>query len=129
MTEKKFLSIEDIEAQDSTTYKTLPAWGGMVRIASLTADEMIDYVESNEGPAGRVAGIRLLVRSLVDEEGKRIGKEEHVDIFRKKDTSTMSRLVGEAMDINGISRPKATAEATKNVSSEAPTGASPSTLH
>lgn len=129
MAEQKYLSIQDIDSTDTTVYKDVPAWGGMVRLASLSADEMIDYVEGNEGPGQRVAGIRLLVKSLVDDTGKRIGKEEHVEIFKKKDTLTMSRLVGEAMELNGIQRPKAVVDAIKNASSEAQIGASPSTLH
>lgn len=124
--EKKYLSMEDIEKHADVRYAEAEAWGGILRLASLSADEMIEFVESNEGPGRKLAGIRMLVRSMVDGEGKRIGTEQHLEVLKKKDSGTVSKLVGMVMELNGM---RVTLPDLKNASSGATAAASPTVLH
>ncbi len=122
---KKVLSIEDMLAAPNTQFMEVNAWGGMVRLGSLSAEELIEFVEGNEDPkAKRVAGIRMIVRSLVNEAGERVGTEAHVPAFLKKDAATTNKLVEAVMELNGMREPKV--KEVKNDSGGAPTVASPS---
>ena len=121
---KKILSIDDMLAAPNSQFMEVEAWGGLVRIGSLSAQEMIEFVEGNEDPKRRrIAGIRMIVRSLVDEEGNHVGTEAHVNAFLKKDAATTNRLVEAIMELNGMREPKV--KEVKNVSGEVPTDASP----
>ena len=114
---EEVLSIDDMLAADDVKYAEVSAWGGKVRLGSLDAGSMLDFVEANEGSAKRTAGIRLLVKSLVDKDGKRIGEDRHVDLFKKKDAGTINRMLEEIMRLNGLDDKKAATA--KNDSSEA----------
>ena len=129
MTEKKLLSIEEIDGVDDTAYVEVdvPEWKGTIRFGSLPAGAMIEWVESNDGPAKRTAGIRLLIRSLVDMDGKRIGTDKHIEIFKKRDARVCNRLLDVVLEMNGLSAKKQ--EAAKNDSSEAVSDVSPTVLH
>jgi hypothetical protein len=123
LADEKPLSIEDILAVDDIQYTEVEAWGGKVRLGSLTAGDVLEFVESNEGPAKRTAGIRLLIKSLVDADGNRIGRPEMLDRFRKKNAQIINMLVEKILILNGLST-KGTTEAAKNDSGEALPGAS-----
>jgi hypothetical protein len=100
---KKILSIEEMLASPNTEFREVDAWGGTVRLGTLTAEEMIEFVEQNtDDKARRVAGIRMIVRSLVNEAGERIGTETHVPLFLKKDAATTNRIVEVVMEMNGM---------------------------
>jgi hypothetical protein len=110
---KKILSMDEMLAAPDVQFREIEAWGGTVRLGSLTAEEMIEFVEQNANEkARRVAGVRMIIRSLVDEAGARIGKEEHIPLFLKKDAATTNRIVEVVMEMNGLSKPKA--DAVKN---------------
>ncbi len=102
VTEDKVLSIDEIIAAPDVQYDTVDAWGGKVRIGSIDAGTMLDFVESNDGPAKRTAGLRLLIKSLVDAEGNRIGTEKHLEAFKKKDSATIDRVVTKILKLNGL---------------------------
>lgn len=125
-TQKVFDSIDDMLAKDDVRYATVPVpeWGGAVRFGSLSAGAMLDFVESNEGPAKRTAGLRLIIQSLVDSTGKRIGNvEKHLEAMRSKDAQVTNRLVGEILKLNGMD--EASKKVLGNESSAASSGASP----
>lgn len=121
----KLLSIEEVTAVEDITYDVIdiPEWGGKIRIGSITAEDMMEWVESNEGEARRTAGLRLIVKSLVDEEGNRIGAPNLLQVLKKKNNAVCTRIVERILKLNQLN-PKASEEL-KNASSEAPTGASP----
>ncbi len=105
----KVLSVDEMLAAEDVKYAEIEAWGGLVRIGSLTAEEMIEFVESNENAeAKRLAGLRMIVRSLVDPQGARIGTEAHVKAFAKKDAGETSKLVTEILKLNGLDKKAAT---------------------
>lgn len=97
------LGIEDIRDATDTVYETLevPEWNGSIRIGTLDAGTMIEHVKANEGPAKFTAGIRMLIESLVDGEGRRIGKPEHQQIFMKKNAVVVNRIADSILKLNG----------------------------
>jgi len=103
----RVLSVDEMLAAEDVSYAEIEAWGGIVRVGSLTADEMIDFIEANEGVEKRNAGLRLIVRSLVDADGKRIGTEAHVKAFGKKDAGLTSKVVNRILELNGLDKKKA----------------------
>lgn len=126
---KKYLTIEDIEKAEDVRYDEIPAWGGIVRIASLPADEMIAFQEQNEGPKKKEGFARLIAKSMVDAAGNRIGTAKHIEIFKKKDSATVVMVVQRVLKLNNADDLEQQLKDAKNVSGEVPSVASPSTLH
>lgn len=118
------MGITEIAAAPDVQYIDVEAWGGFLRLGSLTAGDMIEFIEANEGPAKKTAGLRLIINSLVDENGNRIGDEKRdLPMLRKKDSKTCNMLVQKILDLNGLD--KKNEGGAKNGSSEANTDASP----
>jgi hypothetical protein len=113
--EEHVLSMAEIEAEDGVEYATIPGFkeGQVFRIASLTAGDMIEWSEANEGEAKRTAGLRLIVKSLVDESGKHIATDAHIATFRKKTHKVTEAIVKAILKHNGMSV-KQDAEAKKD---------------
>lgn len=130
------MSLDQIAATDDLKYAYLKAFGGEIRVGSLSADVLLDFVEANEGPAKRKAGLRILVLSLVDDDGNRIGGspdgddaskalfEKNIKMFGGKNHDTIIGLVAEVLKLNGMDVKKKSVDAAKNDSSEAPSDAS-----
>lgn len=127
--ESKLLSLDDIDSVDDIKIirREVPEWGGHILLGSLPSSDMIDWVEATEGPAKRTAGLRLLVKSLVDDNGNRIGTDNHLQVFKKKSAEVCNRVLDDIIKLNGLNK-KAEAEI-KNESSEVDTAASPTVLH
>jgi hypothetical protein len=109
----KILTIEEMLGAEDVEYATIPTWKvkdpktgemvqGYVRIGSLSAEDIIDWRETNDGPAKRTMGIRLLVNSLVDASGNRIGNAKHYELFKKKSNAVMERILAEVVRLNGM---------------------------
>jgi hypothetical protein len=90
---------------------------------------MIEWIEQNDDPAKkRYAGLRLLVKSIVDAEDRRIPHGQHeaaVEAFAQKDGKSNGRAIAAVLKLNGLGAARI-ADALKNASGEASTGASPS---
>lgn len=114
-------------ATDDLEYKVIPVpeWKGSVRLASLTGDQLIAWAEANSKDDGarNESGTRILIMSIVDAENKRVGSEAMIKKMLKRNAGIVTRLIDEAMMLNGL-RPKKV-EALKNVSGEANSIASP----
>ena len=125
----KLLTIDEVIAADDIQYEEIEVkeWGGKIRIGSVTAEDMIEWVESNEGEARRTAGLRLIIKSLVDENGARIGTPNLLQVLKKKSNAVCTQIVERILTLNKLN-PKAS-DQLKNESSEVPTGASPTVLH
>lgn len=119
----KLMSMDDIMNADDVKYKVIDAFGGKVRIGSLNAGDMIEFIESNEGPAKKTAGVRLIIKSLVDKDGVRIGTEKHLQGMLKRNAEAVNRVVGEILELNGMG--EAAKKLKGNASSEANSDASP----
>ncbi len=97
---KKF---EDVEVKE---------WGGTVRLQELSASDrdqweseqiivLADGVGAKFNP--KHARARLIVRSLVDETGRRLFKDDEVAALGSLAASTMQKLFNKARKLNAIS--------------------------
>jgi len=103
-----FESVDDMLAADDTEYTYVDGWNGRIRIGSLSAGDMIEWTEANEDQK-RTAGLRLILKSIVDPQGKRIGNEKkHLELLRQKSHKVTERLVKEILKLNGfnVAEPK-----------------------
>ncbi len=103
-TGKKVLSIEEMLAADDIVFTEVEAWGGLVRLGSLDAGTMIDFVEMNEGPGKKTATLRILLKSLVDKDGNRIGRDDMMNGFKKKSQKTINELGDAILELNGLGK-------------------------
>jgi hypothetical protein len=104
---------------------SVPEWGGEVRLGSVSAGDMIDELEVASIKGNREAMVRLVVRSLVNEDGSRVPVDQVEDLvtkFRKKDIRVMNRLAEAALKLNSVPLDR---EDSKNVSGETASVVSP----
>lgn len=110
--------LDDIIDANVINYDTVKAYGGKVRIGSLNSDDMLEWIEQNEDKDKRKrAGLRLLVRSLVDKDGNRVPEnriEEAVNKFGKKDAKENGKVIEAALRLNGLDRAARLLAALKN---------------
>lgn len=84
--------------------------GQVFVLGSVTAGDMIEWSEANEGEAKRTAGLRLIVRSVVDGEpgvddgarGVRIMDDTHIALLRKLPHKTTENVVKAILKLNGM---------------------------
>jgi hypothetical protein len=99
---KIYESVEDMLAEPDVEYTTVQGWNGLIRIGSLTAGDMIEWTEANEGEAKRTAGLRLIVKSLVNSKGERIGRDKHIPMLRAKSHKVTESIVKAILKLNGF---------------------------
>ena len=120
----ELLDAQDIEYADVIVPKIgKNGADGKLRIGSLTADDMMEWLEANEGPAKKTAALRLIMKSLVDKDGNRIGTDSGLVNLAKRNTKTINLILNEILKLNDLG--KFAQEQAKNDSSEAPAGTSP----
>ena len=120
-TSEELLDLDMALQTDDVVFRTLtiPEWPdkhgnpGKIRIGSLNAGDLIEFNEANEGPAKKTAGLRLIVKSLVNAEGKRISGEKDMNKWRSRNSAVCNRIVDDILDLNGL-RTKEQQEKTKN---------------
>jgi hypothetical protein len=110
-------SMDDLAEIDQVEYATIEGFlpGKTLRIGSLTAGDLIAWSESNDGPAKRTAGLRLIIKSLVGPPPSNIryaNDEKNIAVFRQKRHNVTERIVKEILKLNGMT--VKTDEATKN---------------
>jgi hypothetical protein len=76
--------------------------GKMIRIGSVTAGDMIEWSEANEGEAKRTAGLRLITKSLVNDKGLRISSDKDIVKLRTMRHNVTERIVKEILKLNGM---------------------------
>lgn len=76
--------------------------GRTIRIGSVTAGDMIEWSEANEGEAKRTAGIRLITKSLVNSHGVRISSDKDIPRFKTMRHNVTERIVKEILKLNGM---------------------------
>jgi hypothetical protein len=98
----EFLDEDDVEYELIDGFKK----GEKLRIRSLTAGDIIEWAEAseaNEKELKRTAGLRLIVRSLVDENGHRqLTEVQHLEALRKKNHALTNRVVSAILKHNGM---------------------------
>ena len=97
----------------SSSRKSKCALGTVFWIGSLTAGDIIEWQEQNEGPAKKNAGIRLIVKSLVTEEAPHVRYADDASqvsrittIIKKLPHTQYETLVRHIMELNGYNVPK-----------------------
>lgn len=132
----KVLTFGDLETATGRHFDLVPAYGGLVPIASLSSADLIEWLESNDDPVKkREAGLRILVKSVVDKpfkEGDPVEpahlpveqRDEFLEKFRAKDARENGRVIKRILMLNGLDAVKRSAE--KNESSETTSDVSPS---
>lgn len=99
----EFLSADGVIGTNDIEYDTIPAWGGKLRIQSLTAGDLIEWSEANDsGEAKRTAGLRLIVKSAVDKDGKLIFIDKHIAKLREKSHKETEKVVKGILKLNAM---------------------------
>lgn len=127
------LNLEEMLESEDVQFVVVPVpeWKGNVRLASVSAGTMMEFVEANQDKTkAKDSNIRLIVQSIVNDQGVRLATEDTIDFliarFRKKDVRVMNRLMDAVMKLNDI---KITKAQVKNELSEAPGDVLPTSLH
>lgn len=103
------MSLQEILDAQGVEYDMVPAWGGRsIAIMSITAGEVLEWIESKDDPEKRkAAGLLLIARSLVGEDGQRLcqtpeDEQRMVESLKGKDSRTCNRIVERIVKLNGI---------------------------
>jgi len=99
-------SMEEIAAAVDVEYATIEGFtpDKKFRIGSLTAGDLIEWSEANEGEAKRTAGLRLITKSLVNSKNERYAADsKNIAVFRTKSHKVTERIVREILKLNGMS--------------------------
>src|SRR5262245_56354749 len=102
MAPDKVVSLADFENADDVEYATIPAWkeGEVIRIKSVSAGDMIEWSEANDGPAKRTAGLRLIVKSVVDADGRLLLNDSHLQMLRNRSHKKTEEIVKAILKLN-----------------------------
>ena len=108
--DKIYGSMDDIEAGAlgvDIEYAVIDGFkpGDKFRIGSLTAGDLIEWNEANEGEAKRTAGLRLITKSLVGPPPTNTRYAEagtNIARFRKMSHKVTERIVKDILKLNGI---------------------------
>jgi hypothetical protein len=103
---KEILDVVDVK----TVEVDVPEWNGSVTIRSLSAEEAIDFHERSKTDKSKAA-IRLLVICIIGDDGKPLFSEADVDALRKKSLKAINRIQDAALELNGLNKKDAKAEA------------------
>lgn len=99
------------EIETQVQYKKVDGFkpGQKFVIKSLMSGDVIEWQEANEGEAKRTAGLRLIVKALVDGDpadgvakGVNIMDDTHIAVLRKVRHEVTERLVEQIADMNGM---------------------------
>ncbi len=119
MSDKKVLSFDEYVETPDVRFDEVETARGIVKLGTVSSDDILEWLEENDKPANsKDAGLRLLIKSIVNEDGSRIAvanREAALVAIRKQDALQNGRLVKAALELNGV-RQKAAADA-KNGSS------------
>lgn len=127
----QIMGFDDVLKANDVQYDEITVWGRKVAIMSITAGEVLDWVqakESGDAEAKKGAGLLLLARSMVTgkDNPKRLcdspdKEQQMVEAFKLKDSKNVNKLVTRVLKMNGIvdddetKTPAATATDAKNV--------------
>jgi hypothetical protein len=111
----RMLSADDILNADDVQYRTvhIPEWKGTVRVRTLSAEEVSDYVEAIGGVQKRDALAIMVFRSLVKTDGSQLFTDpEQLVPLKRRSMAAFIRLQEVILEMNGLG--KAAAERAKN---------------
>lgn len=109
----EYLSAAEILNTDDRFYTDLsvPEWKtkdgkpGMVRLQSLTAEEVSEYVESIEGPAKRNALVLVVMRAVVDGNGRPVFNDPgQLGMLKRRSMKAFMRIQEVVLQMNGLDK-------------------------
>lgn len=112
---ERMLTAEEILSADDVQYRTVsvPEWRGSVRVRTLSADEVSDYLEAINGVQKRDALSIMVFRSLVKSDGSQLFTDpEQLGPLKRRSMAAFIRLQEVILELNGLS--KAAAARAKN---------------
>lgn len=100
-------SLDEIEGAQDAEYATVEGFtpDRPFRIGSLTAGDLIEWSEANEGEEKRTAGLRLIAKSLVNAAGVRyaaLDLKKSIAVLRQKNHKVTERIVVDILKLNGM---------------------------
>lgn len=99
----KYLTAEQILSADDFRYADVdvPEWGGTVRITTMSASQR-DYLSRVVKDKGESEATEyMLLMCIVDENGDRILKREHLEKLKKKNAAPITRIVKAIGELSG----------------------------
>lgn len=106
---KKVFGIAEVLDANAVKYDEVEAYGGVVRIGSLSSADMLQWIADSRDPIKKSrAGLRLLVKSIVDGEGNRLDTvtDDKVNLlierFAQKDNQDNGKIIDRALVLNGL---------------------------
>lgn len=101
LTRKEILAADDLAYEDVE----VPAWGGTVRVRTMTAGERDQFEFSLQGAKNAAENFRarLLAATIVDEAGSLMFSEADMAALSKKSAAVADKLVAVAMRLSAIS--------------------------
>lgn len=112
---ERMLTAEEILSADDVQYRTVavPEWKGSVRVRTLSADEVSDYVEAINGVQKRDSLSIMVFRSLVKADGSQLFTDQaQLTPLKRRSMAAFVRLQEVILELNGLS--KAAAARAKN---------------
>ncbi len=113
--EKKILSFDDLIADADIKTDDVETPRGLVKIGTLCSADILEWFTENDDPELRkLAGLRLLVKSIINPDGKRIGadakdaadlkqiREVAVQALMRRDSRENNVLIRRALELNGL---------------------------
>jgi hypothetical protein len=127
--EKKQLSFAEYLETPDTRFDEVETSRGILKLGSVSSADILEWFDENDDPVKkRFAGLRLVVKSIVNPDGSRIPEEEReaaVQAIAKHDSFENGRLSAACLVLNGLRAKVGKGALVKNDQSEVPSGASP----
>jgi hypothetical protein len=102
----KIMLAEDVLSMNDGEYVEIQGFkpGQTLRIRSLAAGDFLDWVEQREaGPdAKRLSSLRLIVKSVCDENGDLIFNDAHIEQLKKIRYKVIESIVDEISKLNEL---------------------------
>lgn len=108
----KVASLADLRKKETnnTKFDTVEAYGTTVRVGSVSSHDMLEWLDGNKDEAKkRVSGVRLIVKSITDENGERFPESEQDEVvkdFLNKDAIENGKVLVKVLRLNGFPVPK-----------------------
>jgi len=102
------MGFDDVLAATGVQYAEADAWGKKVALMSITAGEVLEWLEQREQAGKRKeAGLLLLARSFVTTEKARLcdtpeKEQKMVEALKLKDSKTVNMLTNRVLVLNGV---------------------------
>lgn len=98
LTREQILAINDIQVIDVS----IPEWGGIVKVKSMTGEERDKFELSTSGKKREHIRAKLLVLSVVGEDGKHLFTMEDVEQLSKKSSAPLDRILAVVKKVSGV---------------------------